>query len=164
MTEADKRDHRCCFTGHRPKKMKLGEIAVCAALDRAIDEAIADGFTTFITGRARGVDIWAGEIVLHKREENTSLHLICACPYPDFEKRWSVEWQNRFHGVLDRADIVKTICPIFSMDAYQIRNQWMVDRVSRVIAVYNGTAGGTRNTLEYAQAKGVAVRICVDPG
>ena len=164
MTEAEKRAHRCCFTGHRPEKMKMDEYTVCAALSKAIDDAIADGFTTFITGMARGVDIWAGEIVLRKRAVDTSLHLICACPHPDFEKRWSTEWQQRFHAVLGGADIVRTIRPTFSMDAYQIRNQWMVDRASRVIAVYNGTAGGTRNTIEYAQAKGVAVQICIDPG
>ena len=164
MTEAEKRTHRCCFTGHRPEKMKMDEYTVCAALSKAIDAAIADGFTTFITGMARGVDIWAGEIVLRKRDLDTSLHLICACPHPDFEKRWSAEWQQRFHAVLGGADVVRTVRPTFSMDAYQIRNQWMVDRASRVIAVYNGTAGGTRNTIEYAQAKGVAVQICVDPG
>ena len=159
MTEAERRAHRCCFTGHRPEKMKMDERAVCAALERAIDGAIADGFTTFITGMSRGVDIWAGEIVLRKRDENTSLHLICACPHPDFEKRWPVVWQHRFHDVLGRADIVRTICPAFSIDAYQIRNQWMVDRVSRVIAIYNGAAGGTKNTIEYAQSKGVTVQI-----
>ena len=35
----------------------------------------------------------------------------------------------------------------------------MVNRASRVIAVYNGTAGGTRNTIEYAKAQGVCLRV-----
>lgn len=29
----------------------------------------------------------------------------------------------------------------------------MVDRSNRVIAYYNGTAGGTRNTIEYAEKR-----------
>ena len=33
----------------------------------------------------------------------------------------------------------------------------MVDRSSRVIAFYNGESGGTRNTILYAESKGVEV-------
>lgn len=39
-------------------------------------------------------------------------------------------------------------------------NEWMVDHVSRVIAVYNGQPSGTRNTIEYAKKKGVPVILC----
>lgn len=47
-------------------------------------------------------------------------------------------------------DLVKFICNGYSHSAYQIRNEWMVDHSKRLIAVYNGEAGGTRNTLMYA--------------
>lgn len=153
MTEAEKRAHRCCFTGHRPEKLHSDEATICAALEQAIDTAIADGFTTFISGMARGVDIWAAEIVLRKRASNPTIHLICACPHPDFEKRWSTEWQQRYQSILAQVDMVRTICPSFSMSAYQRRNEWMVDHSARVIAVYNGEAGGTRNTVLYAQQR-----------
>ena len=63
MTEAEKRKRRLCFTGHRPEKLHSDEATVCAILEGSIDAAIADGFVTFITGMARGVDIWAAEIV-----------------------------------------------------------------------------------------------------
>lgn len=33
----------------------------------------------------------------------------------------------------------------------------MVDRASKVIAVYNGEPGGTRNTIRYAEKKAVPV-------
>ena len=44
---------------------------------------------------------------------------------------------------------------------YQIRNEWMVDHSARVIAVYNGEAGGTQNTILYADKKKVEVRQIV---
>lgn len=153
MNEEEKRTHRCCFTGHRPEKLHADESTICTALDQAIDAAIADDFTTFISGMARGVDIWAAEIVLHKRQYNPALHLICACPYPGFELRWTPEWVERYRSVLDAADLVRFICPAFTMASYQQRNEWMVDHSSRVIAVFNGEAGGTRNTILYAQRK-----------
>lgn len=51
------------------------------------------------------------------------------------------------------------VCPRYSKASYQIRNEWMVDRSARVIAIYNGEPGGTRNTIEYANTKNVAVVI-----
>ena len=38
-----------------------------------------------------------------------------------------------------------------------MRNEWMVDHSGRVIAYYNGTPGGTRNTIEYAKRKNIEV-------
>ena len=77
-TEAEKRMHRCCFTGHRPEKLQEPEDAVTAALEKEIRQAIADGFNVFITGMARGVDIWAAEIVLRLRDAGEAVRLICA--------------------------------------------------------------------------------------
>ena len=61
MSEQELRSHRCCFTGHRPEKLKRAETVIKKGLEEAILKAIHDGYTTFITGMARGVDIWAGQ-------------------------------------------------------------------------------------------------------
>ena len=158
MSEAEKRKHRLCFTGHRPEKLHSDEAAVCTVLSNAIDAAISDGFRTFITGMARGVDIWAAEIVLARKADNPEIRLICALPHPDFEKRWSAHWQARYNAILQQADLVREICPAYSKASYQIRNEWMVDHSARVIAIYNGAAGGTANTIAYAERHGVEVR------
>lgn len=49
------------------------------------------------------------------------------------------------------------ICDGYASFAYQRRNEWMVDRSSRVIAVYNGEPSGTRNTINYAKKVDVPV-------
>ena len=51
------RKHRCCFTGHRPEKLNLSESEVKPLLEKAVDNAIADGYVTFITGMAKATDI-----------------------------------------------------------------------------------------------------------
>ena len=99
--ETEKRLHRCCFTGHRPEKLSLSEAEVKPLLEKAIDTAIENGFTTFITGMAPGVDIWAAEIVLKKRKHNTALHLICAVPHPGFEKRKTKYEAERYKKIID---------------------------------------------------------------
>lgn len=156
-TESELRLHRCCFTGHRPEKLSQPERKIIAAIDRAIRAAVDDGFVTFISGMARGVDIWAAEIVLQLKKEGHPLHLICASPFDGFERSWPSEWQRRYRDVLAAADLVKYISPACSPACFQIRNEWMVDRSARVIAVFNGEMGGTKNTIDYAARKGVHV-------
>lgn len=159
MTEAEKRLHRCCFTGHRPEKMTVPEPVVIEGLEKEIRQTIADGFTVFISGMARGVDIWAAEIVLRLRSAGQPLRLICVSPYRGFESRWSPDWRQRYNAIIGTADLVRFICPFYSRDCFQRRNEWMVDHSSRVIAVYNGEAGGTRNTIQYAERNGIQVKM-----
>ena len=159
MEETELRKHRCCFTGHRPEKLRIGEKRLAQMLEKEIRKAAAGGFTTFITGMARGTDLVAAEIVLRLRERDGRLKLICALPHPGFGLRWSGGWTERFRYVLDQANLVRTICPCFSYDAYQIRNEWMVDHSGLVIAVFSGERGGTKNTLDYARRKGAACII-----
>lgn len=156
-TEEEKRLHRACFTGHRPEKLRQPESVVVRGLEAAIKDAISDGKNVFISGMTRGVDIWAAEIVLRLRDEGQDIKLICASPYRGFERGWSVEWRRRYSAVLDAADLVRYVCPSYSRACFQNRNEWMVDHSSLVIAVFNGENGGTKNTIEYAIRKGVAL-------
>ena len=159
MTEQEMRLHRCCFTGHRPEKLFLVDEQIKKELEREITNAIESGYTTFISGMARGVDIWAAEIVIKLRKKNKSLHLICASPYEGFETRWSQDWQKRYKRVIKKADLVRYISPEYSPSCFQIRNEYMVNHSNRLIAVYNGEAGGTRNTLNYAKKKDIEIII-----
>lgn len=152
-----KRTQRCCFTGHRPEKLKMSETDIRAWLDEQIDRAIADGLVTFITGCAMGVDIWAAQIVMKKRELNRNLHLIAATPYPGFGYRWKEEWKEQYHRLLKDADLVRTICDHYTDDCFSKRNHWIVDHSCRVIALYNGEDGGTKETIDYALQSGIEV-------
>ena len=45
----------CCFTGHRPEKLRSSEADVRGRLAGEIAEAIKAGYDTFITGMVEGV-------------------------------------------------------------------------------------------------------------
>ena len=150
MTETEKRTHRVCFTGHRPEKLTRAEWLIKKDLEKEIRQAIADGKNVFITGMARGVDIWAAEIVLKLRDAGQPIKLMCACPYDGFEQGWHKEWQEQYRDILAASDFVKYVCPSYSRSCFQIRNEWMVNHASRVIAVFNGEKSGTKNTIDYA--------------
>ncbi len=157
MGEKELRQHRCCFTGHRPEKLQVTEENVKAWLNSQIDNAISQGFVTFITGCAMGVDIWAGQIVVEKRKQNPALHLIAASPYPGFGFRWNEEWRRQYKQLLKDADLIRYVSERYTDDCFMKRNIWMVDHSNLVIAVYNGAAGGTMNTIEYAKQQGIKV-------
>lgn len=156
-SEANLRLHRCCFTGHRPEKLNTSEKEVKAALRKQIDQAVHDGFKVFITGMARGVDLWAAELVLEQRKRNDAIKLICAIPHEGFETRWSAEWKQLYNSVRDHADLVQIIGKGYHSGIYQVRNEWMVNHSARVIAVFNGQPSGTKNTIDYACRQRVPV-------
>lgn len=144
------REYTACFTGHRPEKMGRSEQEVKALLNREIDRAVGDGFDTFITGMARGVDLWAAELIVERKNEK-NFCLICALPYPGFGTGWDQMAKKSFQLVLEQADLVETVHDSYVPYCFQERNIWMVDHSRRVIAAYNGTKGGTRNTILYAE-------------
>ena len=157
-TEAELKLHRCAFTGHRPERLYGYEAVVIAGLRKEILEAIENGYTTFITGCSRGVDLWAADIVLELRRTNKSLRLICAVPFEGFESKWPIDWIKHYKMVRKQADWVKVVSRSYSADVYQKRNEWMVRHSSRLIAVFDGLPSGTKNTVDYAKAQSVGVK------
>ncbi len=159
LTEAEKREKRCCFTGHRPDKLEYSEQTIKAALEKEIRIAISEGFDVFITGMAQGTDIWAAEIVIDIRKtEGLPLKLIAASPFDGFEKRWSIDWQKRYAAVMAEADLIRFISKHYHRGCFQVRNEWMINHSARAIAVFNGEKSGTKNTVDYANRHGVTVK------
>lgn len=147
-------DFTCAFTGHRPERLSMPEAEVVSWLDGRIKDAIDDGYTDFITGMQRGVDIWAAEAVLRYRDSNPNLTLVAASAFEGMEEGWSGDWKRRYERIIGAADEVYYIgnCP--GRRAFFERNEWMIDNASRLIAVYNGVPGGTQKTIEYAEGLG----------
>ena len=155
----DSRNKCVCFTGHRPEKLSLAEDEVKAGLRLEISKAISEGYTTFLTGMAQGVDLWAGEIVCELRDSGSNIYLVAADPYRGFGKGWQSPWKQLHQQILDQADQVESVCSSYNKGCFMARNKWLVDHSTLVIAVYNGEPGGTKNTIDYAKKQGVEVRF-----
>lgn len=151
MNQLPDRKYCCCFTGHRPEKLGVGKDLITQRLDEAIIAAMERGYTTFISGAAKGVDLWAAELVLEHRRTRPDIRLVCAVPYRGFGLHWRDGHSELFAEIIQEADAVCYVCDSYSRSAYQRRNEWMVDRSSLLIAAYAGIRGGTRNTIEYAK-------------
>lgn len=152
----------CCFTGHRPESLKVlfnkSSEEYCAlkkVLSSVIDSCIDDGYTDFISGMARGIDIMAAEIVIEKKKNNPLLSLHAALPCPNQCDGWTNIEKEQFKELLSCADTKTIISPIFTSTCMLSRNRYMVDNSERVIAVWNGYfKGGTAYTVRYAKKEG----------
>ena len=165
MNESDINLSRsCCFSGHRPDKLIMPEYELRALLRREIAAAISDGYTTFISGMARGVDILAAEEVLAAAYLHPEIQLICAYPYSGSTEAFARSWRERARAIACRAALCVDVCPAYSKGCYMRRNDWMVAHSSRLIAVFNGTHGGTRSTVARAIKRGLDIHVILMPG
>lgn len=154
----------CCFTGHRPEKLHLPEAIVREQLSYAIDAAIREGYTRFLTGMSRGVDLWAAQEVIRRQKEYPQLRLVACIPYQDFEKGWGLSWQRVYRQVLEACEEIHIFSRAFSMESFSLRNRYMVEHAALVIAVFGGEKGGTANTLRYARRLSRRILIISDDG
>lgn len=158
------REKTVCFTGHRPEKLPFGgaetagEIKVIKSmLYNEITAAADEGFDTFITGMQRGVDLWAGEIVLELAAAR-SLKLIAALPHRDFGKGFKGADKWNFGRITDSAERVVVMSETYTPACMNLRNRYMVDNSSRLIAVIGNDRSGTGQTVRYAKSCGLDIR------
>ena len=156
-------DKNCtaCFTGHRPEKLKSPKEEIVEKLTDSINLAILKGVNAFITGLAEGVDLWAGKIILEKKNNGEIIKLIAAMPFRNYSAQ-SPEFQEIMEGA-DEIVVVSDGDPDPEDDkSYIERDRWMVDNSDYIISVYEGQSGGTRNTIEYAIEKNKEVIYLYD--
>lgn len=148
-------ENSCCVTGHGDIPEDQKEY-VAAALKKEILAAVADGYTRFISGFAGGADLIFAALVIELKGQGRPLILEAAIPYADRLKHKDTSLQK----MLSLCDTVTVLREEFSRDCYFIRNRYLVDQSSRVIAVYDGRVdGGTSYTLRYADARGKTLRV-----
>ena len=147
----------CCFTGHRPVKLPWrydeGDprcLALKEKLWAAVVTAYQSGYRHFICGMAQGCDLYFAEAVLSLRGQHQDITLEVAIPCPGQEHTWPPDQQARYHKILAACDYETMVQDHYGPGCMQRRNRYMVDHSSLVIAVYDGSSGGTRQTLEYA--------------
>jgi len=151
--------HACSFTGHRPERLEMPPGKVKHWLEEQIRKAVEDGYTDFVTGMQRGVDIWAAEIVMKLKEEGKPVKLICASAWKGMEGGWEQGWIDRYNAILKASDKTVYVSKTPGKAAFFQRNHWMVDHSNRVIGVYTGAPGGTKETIEYAKKNGREVVV-----
>lgn len=134
-------------TGHRPSKLGCGygnnmhdalTRLACNYLDQVQPASI-------ISGMALGWDQAFAEAGLM-----LGLPVHAAVPFSGQESQWptrsKVQWARLIAGCASVTIVCDGGYAPFKM---QVRNEWMVDRATRICALWDGSPGGTGNCLKY---------------
>jgi len=144
------------FTGHRPHKLggfDLPNSTYDFVYDSVLKILMERQPDRAISGMALGFDQWAAQVCV-----DLGVPFVAAVPFKGFEARWPEESQSRFKELLSKAYHVAYVCdgpykPWFMQE----RNKWMVDHlVSQddfLLSCWDGSSGGTRNTIRYSEAR-----------
>ena len=158
-----KRETTVCFSGYRPKKFNYSDPVmlenISIKLATAIFILIDKGCGTFLFGGAPGFDILAARSVNHAKTIKKDVDLICVLPYKDFylSDEFDDFWRRQYSNIITKCDDVITINEHYRQGCYMDRNKYMIDNSSQLICLFNGTKGGTYNTIEYAKSKTVGI-------
>lgn len=139
-------------TGHRPDKLGgYTRNSLCTRVVAALTQALTQlkvehPDMRLLTGMALGVDQWAAQVCL-----GLDIPYEAAVPFKGQESRWPEQSQGTYRFLLDQADKVHIVCEgEYRPYMMQKRNEWMVDRCKHLLAVWDGSDGGTANCVRYA--------------
>ena len=140
------------FTGHRTYDGRLDD-----ALTDAVLRWYRDGYRIFMTGMALGFDMAAGECVAALRSRLPDMRLVCVVPFAGQERSFGADGRARYAQLIAAADETVVLADGYYPRAYHVRNDFLVDNASAVIAYFDGSAGGTGYTVRRAVRNGLHV-------
>ena len=159
----DKKNITCCFTGPRPHKFSFLDnerhpncVLLKSRLRALIIESIEKGFSHFICGGAIGFDTWAAIEIIKLKKNYNHILLELAIPCPHHNSSWSLKDKLIFEHTKKHADIVNYVSNAYFKACMHVRNQYMVNKSSLLIAVF-ANDGGTGSTIKYAQKKNIEI-------
>lgn len=139
------------ITGHRPDK--LGGYTIPNPVYEAVKEGLRTSLQTLkaelvITGMALGTDQWAAEVCIEE-----GIKFLAAVPFEGQEGKWPPAAQDRYKQLLQKAAHIYVISKGgYEPNKMHVRNRWMVKSCDVVLAVFDGSVGGTSACIAAAHA------------
>jgi len=144
-------------TGHRPDKLGGWDPLhpVVGRVKQALRAALIETWPSYlITGMALGVDQWAAQEALE-----LGIPFVAALPCDGMEQQWPLPSQERFRELLTKARQTVIVSPgPYKPWKMQRRNEFVVNGCEVLLAVWDGSSGGTKNCLDYAREKNRTIK------
>ena len=137
-------------TGHRPDKLggygpSEKQTLVRAAIREKLIELKPE---RVISGFALGFDQWFAEEAMR-----LGIPVTAAVPFIGQESTWPWQSQSHYKDLISKCAEVVVVCEgRYGARKMQIRNEWMVDHSNALLAVWDGSNGGTANCIRYADS------------
>jgi uncharacterized phage-like protein YoqJ len=144
-----------CGTGHRPDKLggygeEVHERIITLATHWLVDNIKDPDKDRVVSGGALGWDQ-----ALARAARVLGFDYWMYLPFKDFDSKWPIASRDMLAHLCSNARAVKYICEEgYAPWKMQKRNEAMVDAADLVLALWNGTPGGTANCIRYAEKVG----------
>ena len=140
-------------TGHRPRKLGGYSPAAHARVLSVCEQSLVQlAPSSVISGMALGFDTALAQAALL-----LSIPFDAFIPCPSQASVWPEASRREWDRLCSLARSVRVICPSYSPQAMQARNIAMVDACTDLLALWDGTSGGTANCLAYARTRPVVI-------
>lgn len=113
-----------------------------------------------ITGMALGVDQLFAKAAMNAKAKSADviIHAAIPCYYQD--SKWSFEAKEAYNKILQACDEKYIVHRgSYNSSCMQKRNMYMVDMCDELIAIWDGSSGGTGNCVKYAGEVGRKINI-----
>lgn len=137
----------CAVTGHRVLKNDFDDYKLVETFQNLIER----GYTTFLIGMAKGFDMKCFETLLSL--ENKNVEIIACVPCKNQAEGYSKKDKERYVYLIQQATKVIKLNDEYFNGCMQIRNRFMVDNASVLLAYMYAERGGTLYTVNYAKKK-----------
>lgn len=141
-------------TGHRPSKLggysPAAQTRLIAFANTLVRDIVPRNFAVgqYITGMALGWDMAIAEACVAN-----DIPFIAAVPCAGQSSVWPGPSQAQWNRLIERAARVEVLAPAYSPTCMNDRNHWMVDNSDHLLALWDGSHGGTANCVRYAQSR-----------
>ena len=126
-----------------------------------VDEAISEGYRTFITGLARGVDMWGAMYVMSIgiKHPELGLKVVAVSPFKEESRRRRGMELWDYNNLVAEADECIFLSEKYHAGCYYVRNRFMVDHSSMILGLIYDKRSGTGYTINYAKKQGLASKV-----
>ena len=136
-------------TGHRPPKLGgYGEPVLARLISFAGMVLKHYKPDRVISGMALG---WDTALALAALE--LKIPLTAAVPCKGQQLRWPEHSIKRYFEILDKAEHTVILAEAYHRKCMQLRNEYMVDNSDYLLALWDGSHGGTYNCVKYGLKK-----------
>lgn len=157
-------------TGHRPNKLgsdlykwnsELSKKYITFFMQYIADLSEQTGDTIVCrSGMALGVDTMFALACLRLRKLNYPVQLECCIPCLNQSSKWSADSTKLYDLIVANADKITYVSnKPYTSTCMQERNKYMVNGCNSVLAIWDGTRGGTANCISYAKSQNKPIVI-----
>lgn len=127
-------------------------------LDEKLEQAINDGYTTFLSNVRIGFESMCVEEVLKLKKKYPKIKFIAVIPFKTIHTKWDIKDQIKYNNLLSQADEIRCLVEELNFTDYIEKvEEFILDHSSRMITLYFNNNGPVEKRINNAKEKNIDI-------